>query len=389
MIPFRPEKWNNLFIEQGPYRPPSEAYSLLVRVTRNCPWNRCEFCPAYKGEKFAIRPVEEIKQDIQTIKEISEEIKKISWSQGYGGEVSGTVVNIVSNPPFPESFLAVSFWLYQGGEAVFLQDADSLIMKTGDLVEVITFLKERLSEIKRITSYARARTVLKKDIEDLKLIHQAGLSRLHIGLESGYDPLLSSMKKGITAKGHIEAGKRVKESGISLSEYVLLGLGGEEMSREHARKTADVLNRIDPDYIRVRTLMVRKNTPLYHKMKKGDFIPLSEDAIIEEERELIDNLEVIGSHFVSDHARNLLGELEGDFPGDKKKMLATIDRYRDLLPDEKLNFRLGRRANIYQRLDDLSNPYLFKQVEGIISRINSGDPEGVERVISRLMEGFN
>ncbi len=377
----------NLFFEQGPYRPPSEAYSLLIRVTRNCPWNRCEFCPAYKGSKFQFRTVEEIKREIQLIKEAVEEIRATIDDQREAGFNEKTV-NILSNNYFPENLLGIASWLSRGGDRVFLQDADSLVMDTDGLVEILRFIKKNFPKVKRITSYARSRTILRKDIKELELLCRAGLSRLHIGLESGYDPLLKMMKKGITAKGHIEAGRMVREAGISLSEYVLLGLGGEEMSREHAEKTASVLNKIDPDYIRIRTLMVRKNTPLYSRMEEGAFNVLGEDSIIEEERILLENLDGIGSHLVSDHIRNLLGELEGDFPEDKKKVLAIIDRYRGLSPDEKLNFRLGRRAHIYQSLDNFFLPHLFGQVEKIRRHlISQGGVERVEEEIISLMSG--
>lgn len=378
-------KNNNPTIERGPYRPPSEAASLLIRTTRNCPWNKCEFCPAFKGERFELRDVLDIKKDIQNIRKVVDKIKEISRKLGQETKVTGEVLNYLYQHSWEGNYPEIALWLFGGENSVFLQDADSLIMKTDDLVEVITCLKEKLPGVKRITSYGRSKTICKKSLEDLRLIQQAGLSRIHIGLETGYDSLLAYMQKGATARDHIESGRRVKEAGISLSEYVLLGLGGKEMGKKHAIETAKVLNRIDPDYIRARTLMVRKNTPLYHKMEKGEFVPLSEDEIIEEERELIENLDNIGSYFVSDHVRNLLGEVEGDISRDKDKMLSIIDRYRDLSPEDKLNFRLGRRANVYQRLDDFFDPSLYKKVEAMMLRIGPGEPENVERVITALM----
>jgi radical SAM superfamily enzyme len=207
-------------------------------------------------------------------------------------------------------------------------------------------------------------------------------------LETGYDPLLQYIKKGVTAQGHVEAGRKVKESGISLSEYVILGLGGKGMWREHAIETAKVLNQINPDFIRVRTLKVLKTMLLYQKIEKGEFIPLNDDEMVEEERLLIEHLEGITSTFVSDHILNLLQEVEGKLPEEKEKMLKLIDRYLVLPKEEKDNFRLGRRAGVYQSVEDVSNPELRNQVERALQQIESERPGGIEKVLSDLMESF-
>jgi radical SAM superfamily enzyme YgiQ (UPF0313 family) len=377
-------------IEQGPIRPPSEAYSLLLRVTRNCPWNRCEFCHTYKGEKFSLRTVEEVKKDIDLIREIVSELHALSWQKGFGGEMTAPLVNLIlqNAQHFPDGFRSVALWLYTGGKSVFLQDGNNLIFKTDDLVELLRYLKETFPSIDRITTYARAKTVAKKTVEELQDLYRAGLSRIHIGLETGYDPLLEYMKKGVTAYEHIEAGRKVKASGISLSVYVILGLGGKKMWREHATETAKVLNQINPDFIRIRTLKVLKIMPLYQKIEKGEFALLSDDEIVHEERLLIENLDGITSTFVSDHILNLLEEVEGKLPEEKGKMLALIDRYLALSSEEKANFRLGRRAGVYRSVDDLSNPELNGQVGKARRRIESEHPGGFEKVLSDLMESF-
>ena len=213
------------------------------------------------------------------------------------------------------------------------------------------YLKETFPSIDRITTYARAKTVAKKTVEELQDLYRAGLSRIHIGLETGYNPLLEYMKKGVTAHEHIEAGRKVKASGISLSVYVILGLGGKKMWREHATETAKVLNQINPDFIRVRTLKVLKIMPLYQKIEKGEFALLSDDEIVHEERLLIENLNGITSTFASDHILNLLEEVEGKLPEEKGKMLAMIDRYLALSSEEKANFRLGRRTGVYRSVE--------------------------------------
>jgi radical SAM superfamily enzyme YgiQ (UPF0313 family) len=379
-----------LSYEQGPIRPPSEAHGLLLRVTRNCPWNRCEFCHTYKKEKFSLRTVEEIKRDIQTIQEIVSEIKSLSWRYGLGGECGASLVNFILQDPQPHSdgFRQVALWLYGGGKNVFLQDGDNLILKTDHLVEILNDLKKTFPSIERITTYSRSKTVSRESLEELQDLKSAGLSRIHIGLETGYDSLLQYIHKGVTARQHIEAGRKIKASGISLSEYVILGLGGKGMWREHAMETAKVLNQINPDFIRVRTLKVLKTMLLYSKIEKGEFIPLSDDEIVEEERLLIEHLEGITSTFVSDHILNLLQEVEGKLPGEKEKMLKLIDRYRALPKEEKDNFRLGRRAGVYQSVEDLSKSELRNQVDRSLQQIESERPGGLEKVLSDLMESF-
>ncbi len=371
--------------ELGPIRPPSEAYSLLIRATMNCSWNRCKFCHIYKGKRFQLRSVEEIKQDIKTAKAIQDEIKELSWKSGYGGRVKGIAGKVFSNP-LNQAAHNVALWLYAGGESAFLQDSNTLIMRTNELAEVIRFLKETFPSIKRITSYARSKTAAKKKPQELTELHQVGLSRLHIGLESGYDRLLQYMDKGVTAAGHITGGRRVVESGISLCEYVVLGLGGKEMWREHATQTARVLNEINPDFIRVRTLTISNKMPLYNEIENGNFIQATDEEILDEERLLIEHLEC-HSNYVSDHITNLLQEIEGKLPEDKEKMLASIDRFQSLSPEEKTNFRIGRRVGIYSQLDDLYDLHKREMVERLVQRLSQGN-EVDEKAIHALMERF-
>ena len=177
--------------EQGPIRPPSEAASLLLRLTRNCPWNQCLFCPVYKGQKFSLREVEEIKKDIQTAKDIADDIKALSWTLGFSGKMTDQVVShIYTSADYSDGYRSIAAWLYYGTGACFLQDADNLIMETDALVEVLKFLREKFPEIKRVTTYSRSRTIARKSVDALRRIKEAGLDRVHVGLESGYDPVL-------------------------------------------------------------------------------------------------------------------------------------------------------------------------------------------------------
>jgi len=373
-------------IELGPIRPPSEAYSLLIRVTRNCPWNRCRFCNVYKSEKFELRSVEEIKQDIVTAREIHDEIEELARKSGYGDDVQHVAAMVYNNPP-NHAYGNVALWMYSGGKSAFLQDANTLIMRTSELVEVIRFLKENFPGIERITSYGRSKTAAKKSAEEMKSLHEAGLTRLHIGLETGYDPLLKLMDKGVTAEEHIAGGKKVVASGISLSEYVLLGLGGREMWREHATETARVLSAINPDFIRVRTLVVKPGMLIYDDVENGSLTRETDEEIVAEIKLLIENLEC-NSNFVSDHINNLLQEIEGKFPQDKEKLLAVIDRFQSLTREERTLFRVGRRLGIYTYLDELNDMRKRGAVEGVINRISQDGGLIDEQKIYNLMEGF-
>jgi hypothetical protein len=377
-------------IEQGPIRPPSEAHSLLLRVTRNCSWNRCEFCHIFKGTRFSPRTVEEVKRDIDAINQVVSELKSLSWSKGFGGQITPSLTRAVFERAYtlPEGGRSILLWLYTGGKNVFLQDANNLIIRTRDLVEMLEYLKRTFPSVERITSYSRAKTVSRKSLDELRSLRRAGLSRLHLGLESGYDRLLEYIRKGVTAQELVEAGRKVKESGISLSEYIMPGLGGKSMWREHAIQTARVLNQINPDFIRVRTLKVLAMMPLHQKIESGDFVLLSDDEIVEEERLLIENLEGITSQFTSDHILNLLEEVEGKFPEDQAKMLDVIDRYLALPKAERDNFRLGRRAGYYRFLDDMQKPDLRDRVDQIMNRIEAEGPGSLDQVISNLMESF-
>jgi len=367
-------------LELGPIRPPSEASSLLLRVTRNCSWNRCKFCHIYKGKRFELRPVADIKQEILAVKAIQD---RLNEAAAKAGGVEAAAVSILNNP-LSETHFNVALWLYHGGTSAFLQDANTLIMPTPDLVEVIKFLKKTLPSI---TSYGRSKTAAKKKLEELKALHEAGLDRLHIGLESGYDPILEYMDKGVTAAAHIVGGKKVVESGISLSEYVLLGLGGKKMWREHATETARVLNEIQgADFIRARTLTIKEGMPLYDEVKSGQFIRATDEEIVAEEKLLIENLDC-KSYFISDHITNLLQEIEGQLPEDKEKMLAVIDRFQSLSAEERQNFRLGRRIGIYAALDDLGDPGKHGLVEQAVAKV-AKDGKVDEEILYSLMERF-
>ena len=266
-----------------PFRPPSEANSLLLRVTRGCPWNRCTFCSMYKTTKFEVRDLGEVQTDIEMAKEL------------YGDRI----------------------------RTVFIGDSNSLLIKTEILVQVLNSLFSSFPLIERVTSYARAKTLFKKPIEDLIRIYRAGLNRLHVGLETGDRDLLMEIKKGATPEEMIEAGRKAKQAGFEYSLYVLLGIGGEEKWESHAKGTAEVLNKIDPHFIRVRTFIPQPGSPLYDAMMEGRFRSASPETILKENKLLLEELQVT-SQFLSDHISNLL-PLHGKLPEEKERMVQMID----------------------------------------------------------------
>jgi radical SAM superfamily enzyme YgiQ (UPF0313 family) len=380
----------NPSFEQGPIRPPSEAGSLLIRVSRNCPWNRCAFCRTYKNAKFELRSVEEIKRDIDNMSEISETLKELSIKKGDRGLISEKVVNIVFDrySRFDEYHRAVALWLHYGGESVFLQDADSLVMKTGDILSVLRHIRGAFPSVARITTYCRSKTAARKSLAELQSLRDAGLARIHVGMESGLDPLLTLIHKGVTAADHIEGGQKIRAAGISLCEYVIPGLGGKLYSREHARETARVINAIDPDFVRLRTLHVVKDTPLMEWMQKGEFSPLGDEDLQREIKELLSGLEGIETTIVSDHILNLLEEIEGKLPRDKEKMLDVLERYFSLSEEQRLVFRLGRRSGIYRRLADLSEGSTYGELKNIVDHYKVMCKGSLEEHLSTVMNRY-
>jgi len=379
------EKLSHSF-ELGPIRPPSEAFSLLIRATRNCPWNRCRFCPVYKGSKFELRTLGEIIRDIEAVKAISDGIKEAAWTMGYGDNLREVAAMLSYQAQYGPCASHVALWLGTGGKTAFLQDSNTLLMRTPELIQVIAFLRETIPSLDRVTTYGRSHTAARKSISELKELKDAGLDRVHIGLETGYDPLLAYMEKGCTAKDHIEGGRKVKAAGISLCEYVMPGLGGKKMSQEHALQTARVLNEIDPDYIRLRSLHVSPAMPLWSSVQDGDFELQTEDEVVKEIAAFIENLQVT-SYLRSDHILNLLMEVEGKMPEDKAKCLNIIDKYLSLTDEERLNFKIGRRAGLYSRLDDLSDSYKHGQIEQAMGRLKAQGSD-IEQEILRLKNSF-
>lgn len=330
----------NLSFAIGVYRPPSEggSASLLLRITENCPWNKCTFCEMYKGETFVLRSVTDIKADIDTVKRISDELAAVSIKMGHDGRITREVGSVLlkADPSLYDNscFITVFNWLASGGKTAFLQDANTIIMRQDELIEVLKHLRETLKTLTRVTSYARSKTLAQRKPEELKAIREAGLDRLHVGLESGNDEVLARIHKGVTSAELIEGGKKAMEAGFQLSEYWMPGLAGIELWRQHAEDTARVLNAINPHYIRSRPFVPSPRTPIYEDLDQGRLKVSSRHDRLEELRVTMEGLDVT-SRVCFDHMmnswRNKYGGLlfhqdyEGyKFPEEKQRVLELI-----------------------------------------------------------------
>jgi hypothetical protein len=352
--------------EQGPIRPPSEASSLLIRITRNCPWNRCTFCPVYKDARFSKRPIAHVLKDIDTIYDFIAAFKMLP--DGGSLQSHPEVLKTLQNHQDFDlmGYNAALNWYHKGMQSIFLQDADSLMIKPQEMLQILIHLKDNFPDVARITSYARSRSIVKISDSDLKKIHQAGLNRIHIGLESGHESVLELVKKGVTPEQHILAGQKVKKAGMELSEYIMPGLGGQHLSEAHAIETANVLNQINPNFIRLRSLAIPDHIELQKAVVAGTFTPCNDDEIVLEIRTFIEHLEGIESHIKSDHILNLFEDLKGKLPEDKLKMLSILNQYLDLPETEKMVYRIGRRVGLYRGLQDLEDPNRRNRIEQLI-----------------------
>lgn len=238
----------------------------------------------YKDTRFRLRPVHEIKEDLD-------------MARDYYGE---------------------------GIHSLFFPDGNTIIMKTDQLEEIFLYARQLFPKLQRITVYGSARFVNKKSLEDLQRLKAAGLTRVHTGMESGDDVTLEKIKKGVTSAEIIEAGLKLKQAGIQTSEYYLVGIGGLERTREHALESARVLSAISPDFIRLRTFVPVPNTPLYEDYRQGRFQLLSPHQALQEVRLLVENLECDNSILLSDHVSNYW-DVQGIIPRDRQEMLAQID----------------------------------------------------------------
>ncbi len=373
--------------EQGPIRPPSESQSLLIRLTRNCPWNRCTFCPVYKGERFSLRAKDSIIKDIDAVHaHVIAIMKEVETSNSVDMErINAMFHGLDSGDRI--AFNSAWHWYSSGMESIFLQDANSLIMKPDDLVAILAHIRACFPMAKRITSYARSHTIARIKPQDLARIASAGLNRIHIGLESGSDKVLEMVKKGATQVSHIKAGRMVKAAGMELSEYMMPGLGGVELSREHALESAHALNEINPDFIRLRTLALPGKTALAAAHDQGEFQRCTDLMIARELKLFLESLDGITSFIKSDHILNLLETVEGQLPRDKARMVAVVDSFLDMAPEQRVVYQVGRRMGLFRGPADMADGTLVAQAEETC-RLHGVTVDNVDTVIDGLMKRF-
>ena len=351
---------NDYIIEAGPMGAIGEAGSLMFRVSRNCPWNRCLFCPAYKDRPFSRRSVKELMGEINAIKRIRELIRSTSFKMGLSGYVSHEVLlNVIRDNPdvymskSPNGQTAnreamvslnnVANWMFHGGKRVFLQDANAMAMSPGGLTDVLQYLKENFKSIETITCYARSRTCSRRKEEELEALNQAGLSWCFIGIESGCDDVLAYMNKGVKRSNHLRGCVNLMSAGIRVAAFIMPGLAGgdEKMSAKHIRETVALLNEMKPTEIRIRSLAILEASPLYGLYGSGRFKPATEDQMINEIRELIEGLD-FDCTIETYQMTNVLFNVKGPLREKREELIRKIKDYQDLDPKERGRLRLSR-----------------------------------------------
>ena len=264
-------------------RPPSEATSLLLQVTVGCSHNRCTFCPSFKDKRFRIKSLEEIVEDLEYA---SRRIRQI--------------------------------------DRLFLCDGDALIIPQKRLLEILEAVRKHLPGVRRIGTYGNAKSILRKSVEELRKLKEHGLGIVYLGIETGNEELLRKIRKGATCHQIVEAGRRVKEAGITLSATVLLGIGGIEKSTEHARDTARILTDVDPDFAGVLTVMIVPGTPLDEERKAGAFVLPGTFDLLKELGVILSGARFSNCFFTANHASNYL-PIRARMPRDREKVVQLID----------------------------------------------------------------
>jgi len=410
-------------------RPPTENYSLTFRLTRNCYWNKCAFCPVYKcGAKFSRRTVEEVLQDIKRAKLIDDflfeqgvgypvyseadfyklqgvlqRVQQQRWEAGIidtesssdsNGRIDAATIDdermqwfvqwFVDKPTLAQCFEHIVQWRIGGGKTCFLGDADGLIVQAKDYEQILSHIKQNFPTLERFTIYGRTKTARKKDFKELMQLHKAGINRVHFGLESGSDEVLTLVHKGQDSRDHIEGCIKARDAGLSVSVYIMPGLGGRRYSQTHAIETARVINAIQPDFVRLRTLSVFPYTPLWDMVKQGQFEPCSDDDIVDEIETLIRAIDVPVMLF-SDSATNLL-PLNGKLPQEKDALLTVISEYKAKDYTQRLQYRLQSRLESFIGQYGRLTPDIEKLIQPLIkgSTIDMGNTAYVETVVEAI-----
>lgn len=265
------------------YRPPSEAYSLIIQVTIGCSQNDCIFCNMYKEKRFRMRPLQDVLADFREARAYYSSIAKI-----------------------------------------FLADGDALICKNEYLNEILNYIREEIPECRQVTCYASPRSVMIKKEEELLELKENGLDMVYMGLESGNAHVLEFMKKGATPQEMIQSAAKIKQAGIRLSVTAISGLGGTRLWREHAVDTGKVLSAMKPDYVGLLTLMVEPGLPLEEKIRRGEFELMTPYDNLKETKLMLENMDCPGCIFRSNHASNYVN-LKGTLNEDRERMMAQLE----------------------------------------------------------------
>lgn len=274
------------------FRPPSEANSLILQVTVGCSHNKCTFCSMYKDKSFRMKSKEEIFADIDAY----------------------------TNDFYTKAFLA---------------DGDAMLLPTKLLIEIIGRIRSKMPNIRRIGIYAHANNLKTKSVEELKLLKSEGLNIVYVGIESGSDKILKKINKGIATSEMEKQLMKVSESGIKLSIMIISGLGGKELTYEHAIESAKLVSRVKPKFLSLLTLMLEEGTPFYSDVKNKKLDLLNPEEILLETKLLVENLELKNTIFRVNHASNYLS-LEGILCKDKERILEEINtaiEVKDYIPE--------------------------------------------------------
>lgn len=366
-------------------RPPTENNSLTFRLVRNCYWNKCGFCPIYKtGARFKKRPKENVIADIKNARlldnllaengitgsmdthEIQQKavllvnrIKQAKQERGITEKERLTPLDsspdprmrwfsswFIDYPDITDCVEQLMSWRISGGRTCFLGDADALILEPGYIEEVMSHIHENFPGLARFTVYGRTRTAARRrSVKDLGVFKNSGIDRVHFGIESGSADVLKMVNKGATPGDHVEGSLKAADAGLSCSFYIMPGLGGTEMSEQHALETARVINKAKPDYVRIRTLEIFDGTPIDTMRRKGEFTEADDDTIMLEIKKLIEEIDV-ETELLSDSATNLL-QVNGRLPGDRQRMLSVIEEYFSMEPRQRIEYSLRSRLSSF------------------------------------------
>ena len=372
----------------GNIRPPFHANSLLLQVTENCTWNRCNFCTLYRGGQFKMRSAEDVKRDIDTVAYYRDKI--FEKYDGKDFDMDKIMREYSSLSDDEKNCYAMVFnWIRSDNmKTVFLQDANTTSIRLDVITDILRHLRKTLPSLEVVSSYGRADTLTRLDVDGFKALKEAGLTMIHSGYESGCNDVLKLLNKGTTREQQIEAGQKIKAAGIDFNVFYMPGSGGKALSERNAIETADVINQIDPEYIRIRTFVVKPQTPMWEIAKGDDFQELTDIEKLQELVLMTENLKGIKSYLISDHIINLLPRFEGYINKDKEDMLRYAKEFLNLPKNKQMEFQLARRLcyNVDYNMMNYMPSEDMTQIREVIKNISS--PQEWEELLRRYLRQY-